>query len=147
MQGSKAMPVKGKTKKLHVSNQVSLDADNPIPIGSGNNVWSFVHNVSYIPFLQPKDSFGQQLLEARLLSDTHNACIVTKKDYCAGEGFHYTDGSELDKVFAEWLTSMNLRNQSAVKINKKIFEDKFTWGNVPIEIVRMTVAGTKKLFI
>lgn len=148
MQGNKSKAViKSKTKKLNVSNQISLDAENPIPIGHGNNVFSYVHNVSYIPFLQPKDNFGQLLLEARYSSVTHNACINTKKDYCAGVGFHYPDGTELDKDFETWLKSMNLKNQSAVKINQILFEDKFTWGNVPIEVVRMTVMGKNKMFV
>jgi hypothetical protein len=42
---------------------------------------------------------------------------------------------------------MNLKNQSATKLNKNILEDFFTWGNVPIELVRFSVAGKKKLFI
>jgi hypothetical protein len=148
MQDRKKNAIKGKTNKPRVSNRLSLDAERPIPIGYGNNVFSFVHQVSYIPFLQPKDNFAQTLIETRFLSDTHNACVVTKKDYCAGEGFHYTNS---DKPFSEdqknWFKSMNRKNQSALKINKKIFEDLFTWGNVPIEIIKTTVTGKNYLYV
>lgn len=134
-------------KKPRVSNQVKLDANNPIPFEHTGQAFSYVHNQRYTPFLPPLDNYATQLLEARLLSTTHNACVITKKDYCAGNGFQHTEGVDLDPAFVEWTRSMNLRNESATKINRNIFEAYFTFGNCPIELVRMTVAGTKKLFV
>lgn len=147
MQGSKAIPVKGKVKRPRVSNRVTLDANNPIPFAQGSGTFSFVNQSSYLPFLPPKNNFAKDLLEARLLSPTNNTCIITKKDYCAGEGFIDLNGQDLPKEFLSWIKSMNLKNQSAVKINRNALEDFFTYGNVPIELVRFTVAGEKKLFI
>ena len=147
MQGAKAMPVKGKQKKPRVSNQVRLDPNNPIPFQTGSNTFSFIHGVSYLPFLPPKDNYAQDLLEARLLSVTNFACIDTKKDYCAGVGFIDANSAELPKEAIEWFKCMNLKGNSLTGINKQIFEDFFTWGNIPIEVVRFTVADVKKLFV
>jgi hypothetical protein len=147
VQGSKTIPIKGKRKSSRVSNRVTVDSTNPIPFDFTGQTFSFVHQSAYLPFLPPKDNFGQMLLEARLNSPTHGACIRTKKDYCAGDGFADTKGAELDPAILDWFKAMNLKNQSATKLNKNILEDFFTWGNVPIELVRFSVAGKKKLFI
>jgi hypothetical protein len=138
-----------KGAKGAVSNLAKLDPKRPIPLDGSGQAFSFINNVSYLPFLPPKDSFAKLLVEARLLSATSNACVVTKKDYCAGAGFHDASNvdQELDPKILEWFESMNLKNESVNRINKNIFEDFFTHGNVPIEVVRFTVAGTRKLFI
>lgn len=147
MQGSKSVPIQGKTKRPAVSNQVKLDSVEPIPFKNGNNVFSFVNQVAYLPFLSPKDRFAQDLLEARLLSLTGNACITKKAEWCRGVGFHDTKGKDLPKEFTDWLKSMNLKNENVTAINESILADVFTYGNVPVEIVRMSVAGKKKLFV
>ena len=147
MQGSQQIKLNGKSKKPRVSNKVVIDATNPIPFKYGSEVFSIVHQSAYLPFLPPKDDFARNLIEARLLSPTANQCIITKKDYCAGDGFESSKKDvELPKEFLEWCRSMNLKNQSATKLTKNIFEDFFTYGNVPIELVRFTVGGKKKLF-
>lgn len=147
MQGSKAMQVKGKGKRPRVSNIAKLSAKEPIPFNNGSQTFSFVHNVAYLPFLPPDDDFAINMLSARLNSVTNFACIDTKKDYCAGNGFADSQGRELPKAFTEWTNSLNLRNQSLISINRQSFEDFFTWGNVPIEIVKFRVNGKNKLFI
>lgn len=141
----KGTPTQKKSPK--VSNVAKLDPNHPIPIEYGSMVHSVVGAYSYLPFLAPNDDYAKDLLEARLLSDTHNACVTTKKDYCAGKGFHDADGKPLPENITEWFSSMNRKNQPASKINRIAFENFFTWGNVPIEIVRFTVAGKKKLFV
>lgn len=147
MQGSKEIKLNGKSKKPRISNKVIIDPTNPIPFKQGSQVFSIVNQAAYLPFLPPKDDFARNLIEARLLSPTANQCIVTKKDYCAGDGFEDKEGNDLPKEFLVWCRSMNKRNQSSTKITKKIFEDLFTLGNVPIELVRFTVGGKKKLFV
>jgi hypothetical protein len=140
---------KQKKTKPRVSNLAKLDPKHPVPFeGNGRaEAFSFINNVSYLPFLPPKDCFAKTLVEARFASATHNACVTTKKDYCAGEGFMDKEKGELDQGITDWFKSMNLKNESVTKINRKIFEDYFTQGNVPIELVRFTSGGTKKLFI
>lgn len=139
--------IKGKKRKPRISNKVTIDSKDPIPLKQGSLTFSIVHKDAYLPFLPPKDDFALNLLEARLLSPTGNQCINTKKDYCAGEGFIDKNDKELPKEFLEWCKSMNLKNQSAVKLTRNAFEDLFTYGNVPIELVRFTVGGVKKLFV
>lgn len=82
------------------------------------------------------------MLEARLLSPTHNRCIVSKSRYCVGDGFASIDGKDLDPNFVQWMKTINRKSSSARKASKQLFEDFFTWGNVPIELVRFKVAGT-----
>ncbi|WPV66277.1 hypothetical protein [Chitinophaga sp. LS1] len=42
---------------------------------------------------------------------------------------------------------MNKKNEPASTLVEKNFEDFFTWGNVPIELVRFTSAGQKYFFV
>jgi len=134
-------------RTTRISNQVILDAVNPIPFDYTGSAFSFIDQEEYLPFLPVKDDYAQMLLEARFLSTTHNACITTKKDYCAGEGFMPRNGTDVNPAVLEWFASLNLHNEPVTEVNKKIFEDFFTWGNVPIELVRFTVAGKRRLFV
>jgi hypothetical protein len=137
---------KKQKESSRVVNQASLDPNNPIPFEQTTS-FSFVNNSAYLPFLTGSDDYAQTLLQYRLTSATHQACITTKKDYCAGNGFRDANGNEFDPATADWLSSMNLRNEPALEVNKRIFEDMFTFGNTPVELVRFTVAKKKYLFV
>src|SRR5687767_1842572 len=84
----------GKSAKVSASNIAKVDPNNPIPFEHGGKAFSYVHSTEYIPFLTPRDNFGLHLLEARMLSTTHNACVTTKRNYCAGNGFQDADSKE-----------------------------------------------------
>jgi hypothetical protein len=148
MRGSKEIREKpvAKAKKRVVTNVAKLDPKHPIPI-ENDQAFSLVNNVSYLPFLAPKDRFGKLLLEARLLSNTNNACIRTKKDYCAAAGFQDKKGNPLDEKILEWFRSINGKNESLTFCNKAIFEDFFTWGNEPIVLARFKVGTEKRFFV
>lgn len=140
-------PVAKKKSSKAVTNVVQLDTKNPIPFEHGGQVFSFINRAAYIPFLPPDDNFAEKFLEARLSSTTNNKCISTKKDYCAGHGFRYKNDTDLPKAFKDWLKSVNRRNQSITKVNRRAFESHFTFGNSPIELVRYTVAGKKHFHV
>lgn len=133
-------------KPSRVSNEVRLDAKNPIPF-DGGQAFSFINHTEYLPFLTKADDFGQQLLECRLLSVTHNRCVVTKSNYCAGDGFQDVNGNDLQQEIKDWLKSMNMKNEPATELTKRTFEDFFTWGNVPIELVRFKSAGKRYFYV
>lgn len=135
-----------KKRSRAVSNEVRLDAKQPVPFENGGASFSFVNRSRYIPFLDSNDNFAQDLLEARLLSTTHDACIDTKKNYCAGAGFQYKDDKDMPEAFVEWCKAVNRRNDNLVKFNRRSFESHFTFGNTPIELVRFTVAGKRYFF-
>lgn len=119
---------------------------DPIPFEGGRG-FSYNDNLTYLQFLSPDDQFFKLLIESRLLSATHNACIITKKNYCAGSGFiHKEEDKTLDTNFLKWCKSINLRNESVIEINKKIFESHFTFGNTPIEVVRFTVNNKRYIY-
>lgn len=129
-----------------ITDKVEMSPTCPIPF-EGGRAFSYVNTTQYLPFLAPDDNYGQLLLESRLNSDTHNACVSTKKDYCAGSGFQYNNDKNFDPAFVEWLKSMNRKDEPLTEINKKIFESHFTFGNTPIELVRFSVGSEKKFFV
>jgi len=135
-----------KHQKNSVSNVAQIDARNPVPFENALS-YSTISGHRYLPFLFPDDDYAKQLLEARLASTTHNACIITKKDYCSGMGFADIKGRELDVDIVDWFKKMNRKSEKALGLNKKIFESFFTWGNVPIELVRFKVGGKKYFYV
>jgi hypothetical protein len=141
-----AKPAK-KAPKPTVSNQVTLDANNPIPFEYGGVAFSYLNGQRYIPFLQPGDDFFKTLLESKTLSTTHNACVETKKSYCAGRGLYDRNGKEFSKEFEAWRKRVNAKNESAHTINRKIFGSHFTFGNTPIELVRFKVGSKPFLYV
>lgn len=144
-QQSKPQPTS--KNKPKVANAATLDVNNPIPFDGSGRCFSYLNQSAYLPFLPPKDDFAQMMLEIRLSSVTHNACITTKKDYCAGNGFKKSDGKDFSEDEKSWFKNMNLNNDPVAEINKKIFESHYTWGNTPIEVVKYSVAGKKQLCI
>lgn len=135
-----------------VRNLMQPDAENPVPferVNGGLSSFILANGYGYIPFLDRRNQFARQLLEASLVSVTHRGCIRTKKYYCAGAGFQRKDGEKIDPAMTEFFKTMNLRGlgQSAVQINRQILESDFIWGNCPIEIVRFKVDGKAKLMI
>lgn len=135
-----------KKKGISVSNQVKL-GKNPIPFEYGGDAFSYVQGSRYSPFLYPDDNYAKTLLEAKTLSVTHNACVETKKIYCAGRGLYDVNGKDFSSDVTTWLKRLNIKGESQFHINRKAFGSFFTFGNIPVEIVRLTVMGKKKLFI
>lgn len=133
-------------KTAPIVDRAEMSPKEPMPFEGGSG-FTYVADARYMPFLSPDNNYGQLLLESRLLSATHNACIITKRDYCAGSGFRHSDNAEISKELSGWFSSMNLKDEKAVTVNKKIFEDFFTWGNVPIELVRFSVAGKRYMYV
>jgi hypothetical protein len=141
-----------KKTKAPVTNIATVDPKNPMPFEYGGKIFSYLDRNPYIPFLFPKDDYAQTLLESRLLSNTQNACVTTKRDFCAGRGFQYLnlgDGQEnkFPEAVQTWFDTMNIDSESLMEINKQIFESHFTFGNTPIELVRGSTVGKKFLFI
>ncbi|MFB6453712.1 hypothetical protein ACE38W_00450 [Chitinophaga sp. Hz27] len=141
-----SQPSKTKAKKSPlVSNDIRIDARDPIPFKNTGFAYSIVAGAKYLPFLSSgnySDSLMNDLLEARLLSPTHNRCITSKAKYSSGSGFQHTAGTDLDEKFMDWLKVMNQRREGLTRINRQLFESHYTWGNTPIEVVRYKVAGT-----
>jgi hypothetical protein len=144
MRGSTTVKAK---RKPRVSNQVKLDTKNPIPFEFGGQAFAFIQGKKYIPFLWPEDNFFKTLLEAKTLSSTHNICIETKKDFCCGKGLKDANGKEFSPELIAWLKALNVKNQTALTINRKAFGSFFTFGNAPIEIVRFKVGSKAVMYV
>ena len=134
-------------KGVAVSNQAELDVNNPIPFEYGGQAFAYLSGQRYIPFLYPHDDFFKTLLEAKTLSLTHNACIETKKQYCAGAGLCDKSGQDFSKEVIAWLRRMNAKGESSDTLIKKAFGSFFTFGNAVIELVRFRVAGKAVLYV
>ena len=138
---------KGQTRdKRTVSNELTLDANNPIPFEYGGSSFTSINGTRYVPFFSPNDNFFSTLLEARLLSVTQNACITTKRDYTVGEGWQISnlkDGQAIDKNFEAWAAAVNNKNESLNKLIGKLAGNDLTFGNAFVEIVRGTAGGRK----
>ena len=135
-----------KIAKSRVTNKVTLDPRNPIPLELGNIPLSSVDGRRYIPFLSPKDNFFNTLLEARLQSTTQNACVVTKTNYTVGDGVvirNLKDKQVADPQWLEFFKYSNNKRQGFNRVYRTIVETFLTFGNVPIEIV-VGSAGKKK---
>lgn len=134
--------------KAPITNQVTLNPVNPIPIDTGSVGFSYFNKEKYIRFLPPYNNYAQMLLEAKNLSVTHASCVRTKANYCAGIGFQDRESDKkLDTRILDWLKSMNLKNQSATRISRMAFDSHFTFGNTPIELVRFKTSAGNRLFV
>ena len=145
--GTKQTQPQKRAAKAAVSNAVTLDPNNPIPFDYTGRSIAFVNKQQYLPFVGTDNQYAQKILEFRLNSVTQNACITTKRDYLSGEGFQDADGKDFDQRIIDWFNVINRRGESAIDINEQIFEDFGTWGNVPIELVRIKVGGKKYLYV
>lgn len=143
------MDVRGETKKGYVAAEVKLNAKSPVPMEYGNTGLTGFSGSRYIPFLDGSNSFAKTLLELRILSVTHNACINTKTSYTIGEGLQITNMAEgqTDEKFVEFFKHMNNRKENGNKVLRKIIEGYLAYGNKPIEVVRFSIKGRKFLYI
>lgn len=138
--------MKSQGTNITVSNQIKLDAANPVPFnyGSGSSVFSYsVLGKRYVPFLGPSDNLPSQLLEARLTSTTQNACINSIVESVLGKGLFVRDVEKLEEEFDKFIKSINNANQTVNEIVRECTDGYFTQGNHFIEIVRGTFAKTK----
>lgn len=137
---------KSETKKV-VSNSVKLDSTNPIPFEPTGASAAFLLNsrsTNYLRFLDPKDTFFQLLLEAKLLSPTNNSCVNSKTHYCVGDfSFGEDDDENQIKIIKDWSKRVNNKGQSFRKVLRSIFGNHFTVGNNFVEVIRGS-AGSKK---
>ena len=128
------------------SNVATLDIKNPIPYEPTGSSKSFLltsKKKGYLPFLDPKDTFFQLLLEAKMLSPTNDSCVNSKTHFCIGDGIYNRDATKDDSEFKRWAKRLNPKNHSLDKIVKSIFNNHFTVGNNFVEIIRGEV-GKKK---
>lgn len=138
-------PAASKKGKQTASNYISLDATTPLPLDFNSQIFTTTKGKEYVPFLNPKDNFGQLLIEACTLSPTTLSCVSSKAQYCLGNGWYIKDIEEkaVDKKLVDWTKAVNRKQESFNEIIKSAFSGLFKTGNSFIEVVRGTIAGTK----
>lgn len=147
MATQKSKQAKSKKKSWITDRVETMSPTQPIPFEGGRG-FSYLNDTEYLPFLPPEDRYARLLLQARLLSVTGNACVLTKRDYCAGEGFQTSEEDEVDnKAFLQWCKSINSHNDPLTEVNKQIFESHFTFGNTPIELIRFVYKGKRYFYV
>lgn len=147
---------KGMQPEYDVTAAVRLDPHNPIPLELENKFGFSPGGNLYIPFFAGSDKFYGfdnffiNILQARQQSTTQNACVIAKTKYTTGDGVYATENSEKaenDQLWQSFTKSSNAGGQSLNKILKDIVENFYTFGNVPIEIVRGQVGGKRFLYV
>lgn len=131
--------------KVTIVNRVKLDPENPVPIQYGNDSFYSTESKPYIPFIGKNDNLPGLLLEARLTSPTHNACITTIADAVVGKGITVLDNEKPNPDLLKWLKCVNRKRQSFNKLLTAAVDGERTQGNQFIEVVRGSIAGKKYL--
>ena len=134
------------------TNEVRHDPYQPIPLELENIFGFDPGGKKYIPFFAGNDNFYGfnnfliNILNARLQSTTTDLCIATKVDYTLGDGI-YSASSKEDKRFEEFKRRVNNDGETFNDVLRKVIDHFYTFGNVPIEIVRTEVAGKRFLYV
>lgn len=139
-----------------VTNMITLDPISPVNFGYDNTIKTSLNGKFYVPFLNPDDNEGLQLILNRGLSTTTNAIINSKVAYCMGRdgAFIYNvDNFSIDveknNEFKKATKFVNNRRESLRTVTKQVFDNLFTLGNCYIEIVRgkVTYNGVEEKFV
>lgn len=133
----------------------SLNPHEPIPLELENIFGFSAGGDKYIPFFKGNsrfygfNAFFINILNWRKESTTQNACIVSKVNYSVGDGIvvNNVPNDKLDPQFTDFLKRCNPQPEGLNRVLRQIFDNFFTFGNVPIEIVRGTVGGKKFLYV
>lgn len=129
--------------KVVVSNKVSLDPNEPVPISFNGNLFHYSANGKYIPFLGADDTFASTLLGARLMSSSHNACISSISQCLIGKGLQVKDNTNPNPDFLEWCKNVNKYKQSLNESLIHVIDGERTFGNQFVEIVTGETLGKK----
>lgn len=136
-------------------NGSAIDPHEPIPLELENIFGFSAGGDKYIPFFNGNNKFYGfnnffiNILNWRKESTTQNACIISKANFSVGDGI-YVDGVEdaqIDPKFKDFLKRCNPKPQGLNRVLKQIIDNFYTFGNVPIEIVKGTIAGKKFLYV
>jgi len=133
-----------------VHNKIKLNPENPIPFEVGGQAFTMLAGQQYMPFFQPDDRFAATLLEARLLSPTHNACVNTKNLYLVGNGIRITNlqqGQTADPAWLDFVKKANNRRESLNRVFFRGFDAFQTFGNTPYEVVIGETAGKRFMYM
>lgn len=132
--------------RLNVSNSIKLDAGSPIPLQYGADTFAYsVTGKRYIPFIGGDDNLPSLLLEARLISTTHNSCISVITESSIGNGLRAN--VDINKELKQWFESVNNNNQSFDDLLKSCIDGERSMGNQFIEVVRGKIGSTRYLKI
>lgn len=131
-------------------NKIKLNPENPIPYEVGGQAFTMLAGQQYVPFFQPDDNFASTLLEARLLSTTHNSCVNTKNLYLVGNGIKISNlkpNQAADQQWLDFVKKANNRRQNLNRVFFKAFDSFQTFGNTPIEVITGKTAGQPFMYI
>jgi hypothetical protein len=129
--------------QLTVENSVKLDPVNPIPFQGGGDYFYAITGKKYIPFIGRDDNLPNLLLEARLSSVTHDACITTIAQSTIGNGLTILDQENPKTEFIKWMQNVNNVQISFDEALKSIVEGERWGGNQFVEVIRSQI-GTQK---
>lgn len=151
MHNAKAIKAK---RRLTIANSIKLNPSNPLPISYNENSFVSVSGKKYLPILNKRNNLPTLLLEARLTSPTHDACIGSIASAVIGNGLSVLDTdnnsinfSDLDPDFVNWMKCVNNDLESLDEILHGTVDGEREQGNQFIRIIKGTLGKTPFLKI
>lgn len=111
----------------------------------GSSVFYVVTGKKYIPFGGRNDNLPFLLLQARLNSTTHNACITSVAQCTVGKGLMVLEQENPNADFITWTGNVNTKEKTFNEVLKKVADGERGFGNQFIEIRRGEIGGKKFL--
>lgn len=112
--------------------------------GSDNYI---VSGKKYIPFIGRHDNLPFLLLQARLNSTTHNACITSIAQCAIGKGLIVLEVQEPNADFKGWTENVNNVEKTLNEVLKKVADGERGFGNQFIELRKGELLGKQFLKI
>lgn len=116
-----------------------------IILHNGSDLYYITAGKKYIPFIGRDDNLFISLLQARLASTTHNACITSISQCAIGKGLIVLEQEKPNEEFIKWSVNVNDKEKTLNEVLKKIADGDRAYGNQFIEIRRGEVGGKKFL--
>jgi hypothetical protein len=143
----KKPPAKVKEVKFTIENSTGSNKvdTRELITGNGSDNYYIVSGKKYIPFIGGDDNLPFLLLQARLNSTTHNACITSIAQCAIGKGLTVLETETPNKDFVEWTGNVNNCEKTFNEALKKIADGERGFGNQFIEVIRGGLLGKKIL--
>jgi hypothetical protein len=115
--------------------------------GNGGVNFYVISGRKYIPFIGRDDNLPFLLLQARLNSTTHNACITSIAQCAIGKGLAVLEQENPNPDFISWTANVNNVEKTLNEVLKRVADGERGFGNQFIELKRGSVGKQKFLKI
>jgi hypothetical protein len=132
------------TIENHTTSSSKVDTKDLIT-HNGTDLYYVITGKKYIPFFGRFDNFPFLLLQARLNSTTHNACITSIAQSTIGKGLIVLEQENPNKDLIAWSGNVNTKERTLNEALKRTADGERAYGNQFIEVRRGSINGKKFL--